>query len=129
MATAAPILFRLLCIGVVFLVVAGGVVLLIVNQTRSRKIHAIPTNWVAVTAQIIAVVEEAAPTDDDHFYFPSIEFTYTVEGHAYQGKHAVGKPYNFTRKAEQTLKNYPVGSDVVVHYNSENPSETRISPS
>jgi hypothetical protein len=121
-----PLLLGIMCIGAVFLAAAGVGVLLYINQTRSRKNVVIPPNWSAITGRITATKVEETADDEDDFYYPSIEYEYTVEGQVYTGKQAVGKPYNFTAKAKQILAHYPVGSEIAVYYNPEKPAETRL---
>jgi hypothetical protein len=119
----------LICTGLAFLVVIGVVVLLYVNHTRSKEKTAIHPNWRPATARVTATrVEETARTrvDEDDFYYPLIEFEYQVEGQVYTGKQAVGRPFNIEFKAKQTLRHYPPGIEVVVYYNPDKPSETRL---
>jgi hypothetical protein len=124
-----PLMCGLVCIGIAFLILIGVVVLLYVNHTHSREKVAIHPNWPTVLGRVtVARVEESVRTrvDDDAFYYPSIEFEYTVEGQIYTGKQAVGKPSNLEFIAKRTLANYPAGTEVKVYYNPEKPEEARL---
>ena len=127
--TLGILLIGLLCIGVTFLVLIGVVVLLLGNRSRSRKMTATPSNWRAVPGTVTgASVEESARTrvDDDVFYYPSVEFGYTVESQAFRSTQAVGKPSNFELKAKHALAQYQPGVEIAVVYNPEKPDEARL---
>jgi hypothetical protein len=127
--TLGTLLVGLLCIGIIFLVIIGVVTLLSVNRKRSRKMTAVPSNWRAIPGRVtVASVEETVRTrvDDDVFYYPSIEFGYTLEGQAYSGKQAIGKPSNFELKAKRALAHYQPGVEITVAYNPDKPDEARL---
>jgi hypothetical protein len=124
-----PLLCGFVCAGGAFIIAIGVIALLVVNQRKSRKKYVIPDNWRSAQGRIIATqVEEAARTkvDDDEFYMPMVEFEYTVEGQVYTSKQAVGRPYNVTFKAKQTLEHYPIGGNITVHYNPEKVDQARL---
>jgi hypothetical protein len=119
-----------LCIGMTFLVIIGVVLIFSVNRKRSMKMTAIPSNWRAIPGMVTgARVEESVRTrvDDDVFYYPSIEFDYTVEGQVYQGKQAIGRSTNLESKSKQALALYPPGTGITVYYDPEKPGEARLS--
>ena len=131
MSAFFPLLIGLLFIVVPVIVLIVVVRLIYINQKRSREKKAIPQNWHATTGRVTAVsVEEAVRTrvEDDPFHYPNVQFEYVVEGRAYNGSQAVGRPYNNTSMAQQTLKNYPVGREIPVYYNPERPGEARLPP-
>jgi hypothetical protein len=113
----------------VFLLMAGVFWLLYTNRTRSRERATIPSNWSSVTGRITAAhVETSARTrvEDDEFYYPEVEFEYTIEGRVFTARQAAGRPFNLEFKAKQTLKQYPVGRQVEVYYSPEKPEDARI---
>ena len=129
MSAFFSLLIGLLFIVIPVLVLVVVVRLIYINQKRSREKKAIPQNWRVATGRVTEVsVEEAVRTrvEDDPFYYPNVQFEYVVEGRAYNGSQAVGRPCNNTSMAKQTLKYYPVGSEIPVYYNPERPEESRL---
>ena len=125
-----PLLCGLFCIGITTFVIIGVIVLLSVNRSRSREKAAVQMNWPAVTGRVtVARVEESVRTrvDDDAFYYPSIEFEYTIDGQIYTARQPVGKSTNLEFKAKSMLARYSSGTEIKVQYNPKKPTETRIS--
>jgi hypothetical protein len=119
----------LFCIGMAFLALVAVIVLLVINQTRSRKMKRIDPNWPTAPGRVtVARVEESARTrvDEDTFYSPWIEFEYTVASQIYTGRQAVGRPSNLESMAKRMLAHYPPGTELVVYYQPERPQEARL---
>jgi hypothetical protein len=124
-----PLLAGLICSGIALLGLVGLIALLYINHKRSREKVPVLPNWPTVPGRVtIARVEETARTrvDDDTFYYPSIEFEYTVENQLYTGRQTVGKAFNLESMAKRVVANYPPGTEVVVSYNPGKPGEARL---
>ena len=126
----SSVLCGLFCLIIPVLGATIVIVLLIINQQRSRKLSAVPPDWPVVPAKVIgASVEETARThpDDDVFYYPLIEFEYEGAGQRYTARQAVGKPFNLAYIARKTLEHYPAGKQISVAYNPQKMDEARLS--
>lgn len=124
-----PLLVGLLFILVPVLVLIGVITLLRKNKTGMRRTTSIPAGWRATKARVTGGnVEEAIRirVEDDAFYYPMVVFEYTVEGREYTGSQGVERPYNYAGRANKTLAQYPVGSEIVVYYNPERPADARL---
>lgn len=124
-----PLSVALICIGMVIALVVAVAVLVYINNARSQEKAAIAANWLKTTGRIaVSIVEEAPRTraDDDTFFHASITYTYTVDDQGYSGKQAVGKATNLAANANRVVEKYPVGTEVTVHYNPDNPAESSL---
>jgi len=64
-------------------------------------------------------------------YKPSVIYAYEVNGHQYQGDRlTIGAIVSatFSGMAKRTAAKYPVGAEVDVHYNPQNPGESVLRP-
>lgn len=124
--------FLLVCIGGIALLLAGlGVFLLFFSQKNKKKAGA-SQGWPSATGQITqAYVWQSTNTDTDGdsstFYYPHLEYTYTVMGQTYTGKRvAFGAEtgYGNDAQASAKLSRFPAaGSPVTVYYDPQNPAE------
>lgn len=61
---------------------------------------------------------------------PKVEYTYTVEGHAYTGDKIVLGAYSTSRQdVSEMVSRYPAGAVIEVHYNPEDPWEATLDTS
>jgi hypothetical protein len=124
-----PLLTGVCCIGMAVLALVGVIVLFYVNGKRSPKKVTVDPTWPTVPGRVTAArVEETARTrvDEDTFYFPLIEFEYTLAGQVRTGRQAVGKPFNLESKAKRRLEQYPLGTQVLVVYDPQDPDKARV---
>jgi hypothetical protein len=63
-------------------------------------------------------------------YYPSINYTYTIDGIAYTSNRISTMNFNTKKRsvAEEFLKKYPGGSEVKVYYNKEDPAKSLLEP-
>ncbi|RCK72143.1 MAG: hypothetical protein ANABAC_2124 [Anaerolineae bacterium] len=128
---AFPILFALLCGGFFCLIFGVLGVWLVITSRKERQKAAASQNWPSVPAQInLAEVRERSSLDDEgdvrRTYYAHVEYSYQVGGVTYQGdKIAFGarKEYSSPKKPREEIARYPVGAQVRVYYNPENPKE------
>jgi hypothetical protein len=127
--TILYLLVGLLCIGAVILTAAVVITVIVINRKKSHQQTMSATGWSATTGRVtIARVEETKRThpDDGVFFYPLVEFTYSVGGYVYTGKQALGKPFNAEFIAQRSLNQYPPGTEVPVYYNPAKPEESRL---
>lgn len=132
MSTNTSLLLSVLCGGGIFLLLAGlGVFLIIFNQRNKKKAGA-SQSWPSAAGQITqAYVRQSTSTDTDGdmstYYYPHLEYTYTVMGQTYTGKRvAFGAEtgYGNDAQASAKLSRFPAaGSPVTVYYDPQNPAE------
>ncbi len=126
-----PLIFGLLCGGILALAALGVGIALIVLGVRTRKKTQASQSWSSTVGEITrAEVRTNISTDSEgdttYSYVPSVEYVYQVEGTPYTGKaiaFGASRSYSNRTKAEAQLGKYPVGGRVTVYYNPENPGE------
>ena len=91
----------------------------ILHLYRAHESSSWPTVIGAVTSSRVKIIENEGPT-----YRPSVLYEYEVSGESYSSNRVfygsfvgLGNP----RKARRTVKKYPTGADVVVHYKPNDP--------
>lgn len=128
--SALSLVFGLFFIVIPILVIIGLYIFAHVNQKRISQEMAVPgKDWRAVSARITAAsVEEAVRShvEDEVSYYPSIQFEYTHGDRVYKSTQAVGRSHNAISRAWETLSRYPVGKEITVYCNRDNPREVRL---
>jgi len=121
----------MLCGGMFILVFAGAGAFLIYQSIRSRQKAEVSQSWPATSGQITdARVAHHTSTDSegdrsDH-YTPKVSYTYQASGQTYEGsKIGFGMQQSFgsAAKAQATLARFPMGGQVAVYYDPNNPAE------
>ncbi len=113
-------------VGIFFIV---GVVL-IIKAIRDRKKAEASTSWPSTVGTITeSTIEESYSRDEDghretHFK-PVVKYNYQVVGSTFTGDQIAfgGGSTGHYKSAQQTIANYPVGTQVTVYYNPEKPEE------
>ncbi len=124
-------LIGLFCGGLFILAFVAAGVFLIYQSVRSRKKADASQAWPATTGQVTdAQVTRHTSTDSDGDtsvnYIPKVSYTYLVLGQEYQGdKIGFGFQQSFgsSAKAQAALERFPVGGQVAVFYDPDNPAE------
>ena len=127
-----PFINVFLGILVIFLVFRRVIEFLGKNRNRGQMGLAIPAHWRTTEGQIIAssvekIVHNKKNNNDEDLYFPLITYEYTIDGHCYTGKQAVGKPENIMEKPRHVLTHYQTGIEVLVYFDPQKPSLSRFS--
>ena len=120
-----PLLVGISCIAVAFLAVIAVVVLIVVNQKRSKQQTVIDTSWSTVAGRITSTKLDV--DDDTNVISPVVAFEYTVNEQIYTSSQVVGRPNSLKSKAIKTLELYPLDTEIPVHYDPVNPKKARIS--
>jgi hypothetical protein len=131
MASNLGSIIGMLCGGLFILVFAGAGVFLIYQSIRSRQKAEASQGWPATSGQITdAGVGHHTSTDSDgdrsDHYTPKVSYTYPVSGQTYEGsKIGFGMQQSFGNpgKAQAALARFPVGAQVPVYYDPNNPAE------
>ncbi|HKZ43467.1 MAG TPA: DUF3592 domain-containing protein [Anaerolineales bacterium] len=126
-----PVLFASLCGGFFFLLTLGLGLYLVISNIKSRQKAEASQNWPSVPGTITtAEVKKSISHDDDNNetinYYPYVEFTYQVAGQQFSAKRLSFGAQVAQRSpapAQSTLQKYPVGGQVAVYYDPQNPSD------
>lgn len=131
-ANTGPLIFPLLCGGIFALVSAGLGVFFIVFSLRSQKKAVESQSWPSTSGQVIKAIlrkSEGVEDEDGHthpLYYPLVDYEYTVNGQVYTSNRlsfGSRKTFNRQNQAAEELDRYPIGKQVVVHYNPVQPAE------
>ncbi|MDD5466249.1 MAG: DUF3592 domain-containing protein [Anaerolineales bacterium] len=126
-----PAFITILCVGGLCLLFAGIGTFLIYKGLQARKKAEASQGWPATTGQITqAQVSRSTHTDSDGdtstSYTPHVEYSYRVAEQEFTGKNITfGLTQSFSQpaKAQAVLARYPVGSQVSVYYDPNQPGD------
>jgi hypothetical protein len=103
------------------LVVLNTVFISVIFFTQ-RKINAV-NQWPATTGTVVTSMLESRSSEDGYTNYPVVVYTYQLMGQTYQSRTiAPGMEVGGTG-AGQVISRYPLGSQVQVFYNPQNPSD------
>lgn len=127
------IVFGLLCAGSAFLItLAIGIGLLIFNKRRA-KFSGLSQGWQSVTGKVLTnCVREVTSNDEGTInvnFYPEVVYQYNVSGQDYSSKRlsfGAVTPQKSKEAVQKVLEQYPVGSTLLVYYDSQNPAEAVI---
>jgi len=127
----AGTLIGIVCGGLFILGFAGAGIFLIYRSWQSKQKAEASQSWPSTRGQVtMARVQHNVSTDsegDRHdYYSPLVEYTYEVGGQAYTGRtirFGFNPSFGNEAKAQAALASYPVGAQVTVYYNPNNPAE------
>jgi len=129
-----------MCFGLFLLVFTGLGIYMLSRYARERKKTAEAQAWPSVVGSVVeAAVAESTQVSTDpedsmiqgKVYTPRVVYTYAVDGVSYHGERIRVGAQTFVssrRKVEQELARYPVGGEVRVYYNPQNPAEALLEP-
>ena len=104
----------------------SGISLLAYGRTLDRK-PAPPPGWLPAKAKVldVAIARTPRPGMGMAGFAPVIGYSYKVNGYEYRSGETVTGPHlgADSVSANKLAARYPVGSDVMVHYNPHNPRE------
>ena len=84
-------------------------------------------NWVPVTAQIVSGNISARRGSKSTSYVLDIKYAYKVLGQSYENNQfsfgSEGTGYDTRKKAEGILAKYPIGNQVTIYYDPNNPQQ------
>jgi hypothetical protein len=125
-------LILMIVLPVIFLVVGAW---MIFSALRARQAAERAATWPSIAGVVTAaeMIEHRHRNSKTHTvsytYEPKVEYSYTVLGTAYAGKKVSYGPQSYARgKAEQIMARYPLGQQVSVFYNTENPADSVLDP-
>lgn len=92
--------------------------------------HAL-SGWVATEGTIMSARVEASSGSEYVSYSPKIRYGFEADGHRESEKIYAGpmtKSYDDEEEAEDFLESFPVGAEVGVYYNPDNPNQSALIP-
>ena len=100
-----------------------AIILGTIISTR-RKINAMK-NWPSIKGTVIssAIEQRASNNNRNQVNYPVVNYSYQVDGNIYQGDRIAPGYEVGGSGAIKVIKKYPVGEQVIVFYNPQNPSE------
>ena len=116
----------------IFLILIG--IGLIVYGSGELSLARDSEDWPSTTGTVVKtyVIEDYDGDDERYYYTPYVNYEFSVEGVNYTSNDIyVGSGFGRYRSestAERQLEDYPVGSEVTVYYNSENPNNCALFP-
>jgi Protein of unknown function (DUF3592) len=115
-------------ISLLFIVVGAGFVIWsvfgLVSAVLSRQ-------WPSVPGTIVVSDLHRANDEGSYTYRPEVCYRYSVSGTEYVAnvtRYGDGISLSTSKPAVKTVRKYPVGKLVTVHYNPHNPSEAVLEP-
>lgn len=114
----------LLPVGIIVLVlfILNAVFLTIIFFMRRRM--ATVSQWPSTMGSVIASrLEQRSSSEGGYTNYPVVQYSYQVSGQAYQSYKLAPGPEVGGTGAGKVVARYPVGAQVMVFYNPQNPSE------
>ena len=108
-------------VGFVFLVL-NAVFLGIIFFMR-RKMAAV-SQWPSTMGTVMmSTIESRSSSEGGYTEYPAVQYSYQVGGQAYQSMKLAPGPEVGGSGARKVVERYPVGAQVMVFYNPQNPSD------
>lgn len=87
-------------------------------------------SWSSTMGTVVASTIQIQRTSESYSEIPVVVYQYQVSGNPYQGQTIKAGEQFFNVRlmgdAQKTIARYPVGAQVMVHYNPENPQESAL---
>ena len=117
----ATTLLTVVIIGFVLLIL--NAVFLVVIYFMRRKMAAV-SQWPSVMGTVMmSQIEWRSSSESGSTAYPVVQYSYQVNGQAYQGYKLAPGPEVGGTGANKVVARYPAGAQVMVFYNPQNPSE------
>ncbi len=110
-----------------FLVMSGVMVYLLGFYWNKSRLVRKSKRWPSTLGEIIESKMVRESSDDGSHYAPKVVYRYFHRGRSYEGdtvQIGVGGNTGARRKARETVNRYPVGSQVLVYFDPENPDRS-----
>jgi len=116
--------------GILVLVLLGFAVVLGGFGGFKYKIGKESTSWPTVSGKVTYSHAETTRKDKRNQYRPAVKYSYTVDGRGYVGARitASDQIQKNISSAKDILRKYPVGAQVVVHYDPGDPGRAVLVP-
>ena len=114
----------LLAVGIIsFVLLILNVVFLGIIYFMRRKMAAV-SQWPSTMGTVMASsIEWRSSSDSGSTAYPVVQYSYQVNGQAYQSSKLAPGPEMGGTGAQKVVARYPSGAQVLVFYNPQNPSE------
>ncbi|PWB71040.1 MAG: hypothetical protein C3F07_15595 [Anaerolineales bacterium] len=98
-----------------------GILFGIIYATRRGVAKA--ANWSSTMGTVTFSTVERRSSGDGYSYYPVVNYTYQVMGQMLQGDRIMPGPRSGGSGAHKVVARYPIGAQVMVYYDPNNPSE------
>jgi hypothetical protein len=98
-----------------------GILLGIIFVTRRKVAQA--SSWTSTMGTVTFSTVERRSSSDGYSYYPVVNYSYQVMGQPHQGNKIVPGPAVGGSGANKVVARYPVGAQVMVYYDPNNPSD------
>jgi hypothetical protein len=107
-----------------FLFIFDAVLVGIIIATQ-RKVAQAKT-WPAALGTVLFSTIEWRRSNKGSAAYPVVQYSYQVQGQGYQGRKIMPGPEVGGTGAHKVVARYPIGTQVMVYYNPQNPSEALL---
>jgi hypothetical protein len=113
----------LLTVGIIVFVlfILNAIFLTIIFFMRRRM--AVVSQWPSTMGTVMMSTIEQRSSEDGYTDYPVVEYSYQVGGQSYQNMKLAPGPDVGGTGARKVVARYPVGAQVMVFYNPQNPSD------
>jgi hypothetical protein len=120
-----------LCATVVPLIVLVGLGIFLYRRSQQGKaVKEAAQAWASTMGVVLSSSVQSRRTGKSVSTYPVVVYQYQVDGKSYQSQTVkAGEQYFNIRiigQAQETVKRYPVGTQVMVYYNLANPQESAL---
>lgn len=120
-----------LCATIVpILVMVGLGIYIYRNNQKSKAVKEASQAWPGTMGTVLMSSVQIRRTGRSRSEIPVVVYQYQVNGQAYQGQTIkAGEQFFNIRiigQAQETVRRYPVGAQVMVYYNPSNPAESAL---
>ena len=113
----------LLAIGIiVFVLFILNIVFLTILFFMRRRMAAV-SQWPATMGNVMMSTIERRSSEDGYTDYPVVQYSYQVGGQAYESYKLAPGPEVGGTGARKVISKYPVGAQVMVFYDPQNPAE------
>ena len=113
----------LLTVGIIVFVlfILNAIFLTIIFFMRRRM--AVVSQWPSTMGTVMMSTIEQRSSEDGYTDYPVVQYSYQVGGQSFQGMKLAPGPEVGGTGARKVVARYPVGAQVMVFYNPQNPSD------
>lgn len=120
-----------LCAAILPIIILVGLGIFLYRRSKMRDVaKQAAQSWSSTMGTVIASTIQVRRTGKSRSEIPVVVYQYQVNGKPYTGQVIKAGEQFFNVRlmgdAQKTIARYPVGAQVMVHYNPENPQESAL---
>lgn len=108
----------------------GFAVFMVRRNQRAKAVKEAAQSWTGTMGTVLMSSVQVRRTGTSRSEFPVVVYQYQVNGQAFQGQTIkAGEQFFSVRvlgQAQETVRRYPPGAQVMVYYNPANPEESAL---